>query len=179
MPHVSGPGTECLKTPRLDACSSRKAELIEWNRNLHNIPPLIDFSCAVPNNVPGPVFDSVLIAEDRIGLNSQRIHAHLNSAPLIVERIDHHSDVIILDESIDGIAVHDVGSNLRRLRIKGAKCDVKIVLIKRHETVRLYWWRDVITRGPLVSKRNNGSIFPCLLLQYSIYSDFRRRLSHG
>ena len=51
-------------------------------------------------------------AEERVRLDAQWVDAELEAAPFVVERVDHQHHVVVLDEGVDRVAVHQVRPDL-------------------------------------------------------------------
>ncbi len=159
------------ESPRLHARRAGKPERLERDRDLDGVAQVIDTPRRAPDRVPGPVLEPLGRAEQRIRLAPQRIHAELEAAPLIVERIDDDVEVVVEDEAVDVVAAEVAGPDLRGMGIERATADVEAIGVIRDPADRPHGWRRVVARCPLPIERNLGRAAPSRVVERAVQSD--------
>ncbi len=173
--HVARVRPERLEAPRLRPLAGREPQLLQRQRRFDDVAVGGDAGDGVPDHVPREVLDAVLLAEDRVGLDAQRVDAELERAPLVVERVDHHPDVVVLDERVRVVAVHEMGADLGRPRVVRAERDVEVLRVVGDEALGLDRRRHVVARHPLDRQRHDGGLLPGVFVEDAVHLDGRRR----
>ncbi len=114
-----------------------------------------------------------------VGLHAERIDAELERAALVVERVDHDPDVIVLDERVGVVAVHEVGADVGRRRVVRAEGDVEVRRVVGDEALGLDRRRHVVAGRPLVRQRHDGGRLPGVLVEHAVDLDRGRRAGDG
>ncbi len=172
VPDGSGIRPPHAKSPCLDICSLGETDLIEGDSNLHGPPPFCDPGGGIPNGIPGEIlYVSPYIYTVGIRLYAKGIDPELESATLVIEKIDDDPDMIILYQCLHGIPVHEVGPYLRRIGIITPVCHVQIILVKSHQEIRIHRSRDVVSRTPLIHDFDGFNLCPGRFIQDTVNFD--------
>ena len=167
------------ESPRLDVSCLGKPQLVEGDRDLGHPAGLVDAARAVPDGIPGEILIALQLAEVGVGLNAQGIHPELESAALVIEKVDHDDDMVILDQGIRGIPVHEMSPDLGGIRIVAAERHIEAAFIECHQELRIHGSGDVIAGKVLEWHGHHDGISPGGLIQDPVHLDGAGRPRRG
>ncbi|MCK7527710.1 MAG: hypothetical protein MZV64_63915 [Ignavibacteriales bacterium] len=149
MTGVAGPGPLDREAPSLGTVGLAETELAERDGHLDGPAPVRDLRGRLPDGVPGEVLVALELAEVGVGLDAHGIDPELEAPALIVEGVDHETDVVVHDERVGVVPVHEMGPDLLRLGIETAEPDIEIVEVVGDAAIGIDGRGDVVPGLPL------------------------------
>jgi hypothetical protein len=156
---------------RLGVMPSKPVSLLNWQMMQDGVSPIRDSPGGVPDGVPGKIFVALRLAEIGVGLDGQGVDAELETPALVVEGIHHDADMIVQDEAVRIVAVHEVGPDLPGLGVEAPECDVEIMRVVGHQAFGPDRGRDVVPGLPFEREGDDRGRLPGLLFEASIHLD--------
>ena len=173
--HGTRVGAPELDAPRLLPCSLGETQLVQGDRDLYDVAEIGDLSGGVPDDVPGEIFHELDLTEDGVCLDTERIDSELEGSTFVVERVEHERDLVVLDEGVDRVTIHEVGADRTRVGVVGLESDIEIIVVIGDERLRSDRRLDLIARKPLVGQLNRCCFGPGHLVELGVDLDRRRR----
>lgn len=164
-----------LAVPAMDQAMfhivSREAELVEGDGDLDDVAGGSDSAGRIPDQVEGPVLDPFALAVEGVGLDSQGVDPELKGPALVVKGVERENNVVVLDQGIDRIAVHQVSPDLAGARVVAAPGDVEVRVVVGDHDVGWHGWLDVVAGGPLVADAERQGVGPGGLVKDAVDLD--------